>query len=105
MTAPPVPVKGVTVIIPVLGSPLDGGDNLGPVLEALTRKGQRLEDLPPRFDQVEVGGVFGLEHEFPSRMADHEEQDVRAAMRIQVVQNRNDVLASIWDRSIHPVEE
>jgi hypothetical protein len=30
-------------------------------------QGQRAQGLPPRLDQVEVGRVFGLEHEFPLR--------------------------------------
>jgi hypothetical protein len=37
---------------------------------------QRLQDLPPQLDEVQVGCVLGLEDKLPARMSQIEEQDV-----------------------------
>src|SRR3954447_11526158 len=74
------PQEGVLVLVPVRGGAPDGLFNLGPGLEAAALEGQRAQDLPPRFDQVQVGRVLGLEHELPARVGQSEEQNIGRAV-------------------------
>ncbi len=74
--------------IPVGGGAVDRIADLVPVLKPPARQCQRAQDLPPRLDQVEIGGVFGLEHHLPARMGEQKQQHVRRAMRAQVVHDR-----------------
>jgi hypothetical protein len=74
MPAPSSPAEGVPVRVPVVGGPRDGLANVVPCLEAPSRESERAQRLPSRLDQVQVGGVFRLEHHFPARMRQHEEQ-------------------------------
>ena len=47
--------------------------HLLPGFKAMPFEGQGAQDLPPRLNQIQVGGVGGLEHEFPTRMSQIEE--------------------------------
>src|SRR5215213_10431928 len=62
MTPPLSPGEGVAVRIPVGGRLRDGCRDLVPSLEAASCQGERAQHLPRRLDEVEVGGVFRLEH-------------------------------------------
>src|SRR3954467_12695515 len=86
------------VIVPVRGGPFDGLLDLGPGLEAASLQGQGAQHLPPRLDQVQVGGVLGLEHELPARMQQAEQQHVGGAVDVEVVEHGVDPL----DRGIDP---
>src|SRR3954454_9060333 len=79
------PDEGMLVLVPVRGGPLDGFFDLGPGLEAVPFEGQRAQDLPPRLDQVQVGRVFGLEHELPARVGQSKEQHIGCAVDVEVV--------------------
>src|SRR6187397_255386 len=79
------PDEGMLVLVPVRGGPLDGFFDLGPGLEAAPFEGQRAQDLPPRLDQVQVGRVFGLEHELPARVGQSKEQHIGCAVDVEVV--------------------
>src|SRR3954465_1196007 len=68
MAAPSPPDEWMPVIVPVRRGPCDGLLDLGPGLEAASFQSQRAQRLPPRFDQVQVRRVDGLEHELPARM-------------------------------------
>src|SRR3954447_18549280 len=61
------PDERMLVRVAVRGGAPDGFFDLGPGLEAAAFEGQRAQDLPPRFDQVQVSRVLGLEHELPAR--------------------------------------
>src|SRR4051794_6575027 len=86
------PQEGVLVLVPVRGGAPDGLFDLGPSLEAAPFEGQRAQDLPPRLDQVQVGRVFGLEHELPARVGEREQEDIGSAVDIEVVHHRVDPL-------------
>src|SRR3954465_14376438 len=62
------PDERMLVRVPVRGGAPDGFFDLGPGLETAAFEGQRAQDLPPRFDQVQVSRVLGLEHELPARV-------------------------------------
>src|SRR6187549_333644 len=61
MASPPAPDERVPVLVPVGGRALHRRLDLGPGLEAATLQRQRAQHLPPRLDQVQVGGILGLE--------------------------------------------
>src|SRR5690242_13210954 len=68
MTPPPAPDEGMLVLVPVRGGPFDSPLDLGPGLEPASLQRQRARHLPPGLDQVQVGGVPGLEDELPARV-------------------------------------
>ena len=86
------PDEGVLVLVPVRGGTPDGLFDFGPCLEAAALQRQGAQDLPPRLDQVEVGGVFGLEDELPARMGQRQEQHISSAVDVEVVQDGVDAL-------------
>ena len=59
MAAPAAPDEGVPMIVPIGRGPYNGRLDLGPAFEATALEGQRAQDRPPGFDQVEVGGILG----------------------------------------------
>ena len=79
------PEEGVLMRVPVCGGTLDGLFDLGPGSEAAPFESQGAQDLPPRFDQVQVSRVLGLEHELPARVGQSEEQHVGGAVDVEVV--------------------
>src|SRR6478736_5044324 len=86
VTPSTAPDEGMLVLVPVGGGPFDGPLDLGPGPEASPLQGQGAQHLPPRLDQVQVGGILGLEHELPARMQQVEQQHVGRTMSIQVVE-------------------
>src|SRR3712207_5323047 len=85
MTAPSPPDEGVAVRVPVSGCLRDGLYDRVPGLEAAAGESQRAQHLPPRLDEVEVGGILRLEHHLPARVRQHEQEHVGGAMAAQVV--------------------
>src|SRR4051794_35945384 len=61
MAASPSPGEGMAVRVPVVGRLCDGLGDLVPGLEAPPGQGEGAQHLPPRLDQVEVGGVVRLD--------------------------------------------
>src|SRR5262249_37798144 len=80
------PDKGMLVGIPVGRRPACGGRELLPGREAAALERQGPQDLPPGLDQVQVGGIFGLEDELPTRMGQAEEQHVVGVLHVEVIQ-------------------
>jgi len=99
------PDKRMLVGIPVGRGRLDRFLNLLPGLEALAFESQRTQDLPPGFDEIEIGGIRRLIDKFPARMMDHEEQQVAAMMHLQIVHDSVDALFVFWDLFVHVAEE
>ena len=73
MSAASPPDVGMFVRIPVGRRLVHRLFNLFPRLETPPFERQRLEGLPPRFNQVQVGGVGGLEDKLPARIGQIEE--------------------------------
>src|SRR5215211_6496873 len=99
------PEEGVLVLVPVHGGAPDGFFDLGPGLEAAALERQRAQDLPPRFDQVQVSRVLGLEHELPARVGQSEEQHVGGAVDVEVVHHGVDPLDIGVDPALDRAEE
>ena len=78
------PEEGVLVLVPVRGGAADGLLDLGPGLEAAALERQRAQDFPPRLDQVQVGRIFGLEHELPARVGEREQEDIGGAVDVEM---------------------
>src|ERR1035437_511496 len=87
MTASTPPDKRMAMLVPIGGRVADRLTDVGPGLKSPSFQGQGAENLPPRFDQVQVGRTLGLEDEFPPLMREREQQDVQRPMDIQVIDN------------------
>src|SRR5258708_11321455 len=105
MPASAAPDEGMTMGVPVPGRGRNGCADLVPGVEAVPLEGQGAEGLPPRFDQIQVRGVFGLEDELPAGMRQGEEQDIGGAVGAQVVQNGVDPLYVRSDPALHLFQE
>jgi hypothetical protein len=92
------------MFIPVGGGAFDRLLDLGPGFEPAAFQGQGAEHLPPGFDQVEIGGILGLEDELPARMEQAEQQYVRRAVSTEVVNDRIDPLDSGVDPGLNLAE-
>src|SRR5215212_8581818 len=99
------PEEGMLVRVPVRGGAPDGFFDLGPGLEAAALERPRAQDLPPRFDQVQVGRILGLEHELPARVGQSEEQHVGGAVDVEVVHHGVDPLDIGVDPALDCAEE
>src|SRR3954462_6929572 len=105
MTPATAPDEGMFVLVPVGGCAFDGLRDLGPGLEAAPFEGQGAQDLPPGLDQVQVGRVLGLEDELPARMEQAEQQHIRRAVGIEVVEDCIDALAHRIDPGLDRAQE
>ena len=101
MAAPVPPSKGMTVIVPVGRGLVDSRAKVLPGFEAPTFQGERAQDLPPWFNQVQIGGIDGLKDELPAWVCKGEEQDVCCPMGAQVVENDKNTLG-LCDMSQQP---
>ena len=81
--------------IPVVRCLRDRLGDLVPGFEATPGQGEGAQHLPPWLDEVEVGGVFGLEHHLPAQVRQHEQQPVGGTMAAQVVGDGIDPL-DLW---------
>src|SRR5215213_1177934 len=99
------PEEGMLVRVPVRGGAPDGFFDLGPGLEAAAFEGHRAQDLPPRFDQVQVSRVLGLEHELPARVGEREQEHIGGAVEVEVVHHRVDPLDIGVDPALDRAEE
>src|SRR5215207_3811194 len=85
MPAASAPNVGMAMRVPVRRRSTDGLLDLRPSLEALAFERQGAQRLPPRFDEIQVGGVRGLEDKLPARMGEGEQQHVGGPMGTQIV--------------------
>src|SRR3954447_25536243 len=99
------PQEGVLVRVPVRGGAPDSLLDLGPGLEAAALQCQRAQDLPPRLDQVQVGGILGLEHELPARVGKREQEDIGGAVDVEIVHHRVDPFDPSVDPALDCAEE
>ena len=84
------PDEGVAMGMPVGGGRRDGLADFLPGLEAPPLEGEGTERFPPRFDQIQGGGVGRLEDERPARMRQREQQDIGGAVGAQMVHDGED---------------
>src|SRR5437016_7087562 len=105
MSASTPPDKGMLMCIPIGSGGLDRLLDLLPVLKASAFERQRTQDLPPGFNQIEIGRIGGLIDELPTRMMDHEQQQVPSMMHLQIVHERINALCVGWDVLVHVAEE
>src|SRR3954465_11739395 len=99
------PQEGVLVLVPVRGGAPDSLLDLGPGLEAAALQRQGAQDLPPRLDQVQVGGILGLEHELPARVGKREQEDIGGAVDVEIVHHRVDPFDPGVDPALDCAEE
>ncbi len=105
MPAAAPPDKRMLMGIPVGGGRLNRLHDLLPGLKAPAFQGQGAQDLPPGFNQIEIGSVRRLIDELPARMMDHEQQQVATMMHLQVVHDGVDALFVRWDLLVYVAEE
>ena len=105
MSASTTPDKRMLMGIPVGCGCLNRLLDLLPGLKASAFERQRTQDLPPGFDQIEIGRIGGLVDELPARMMDHEEQQIPTMMHLQIVHDGVDALFVGWDVFIHVAQE
>ena len=105
MTTASPPDQRMLVGIPVGGGRLDRILNLLPGLKAPAFKSQRPQDLPPGFNEIEIGGICRLIDTFPAWMMDHEQQQIPAMMHLQIIHDGIDALLVFWDLRVHIAEK
>ena len=88
MSSPTTPDERVPMPVPVGRRLLDRTTDFLPSLEPATFQRQRLEHLPPGFDQIQIGRVLGLEDELPAGISQAKEQHIRGAMGLQIIHDR-----------------
>src|SRR4051794_64405 len=76
MPATATPNEGMPMFVPIGRRLLDRTTDLLPALEPPTFQRQRSQDLPPRFDQIQVRRVLRLEHELPPGKRQREQQHI-----------------------------
>jgi len=104
VAAASAPHERMAVRIPVGGRRRDCLPDRGPARKPSSLQGTGAQDRPPRLNQVQVGGVRGLEDELPARMGQREEQHVGGALGAQVVAHRLDALDA-WIKPARDVVE
>src|SRR5947209_4609652 len=105
MSASTTPDKGMLMCIPIGSGCLDCLFDLLPVLKTSAFERQRTQDLPPRFDQIEISCIGGLIDKLPARMMDHEQQQVATMVHLQIVHDGVDALFLGWDLLVYVAEE
>src|SRR5947209_10798367 len=78
------PNKRMLVGVPVLGGTLHGQLNLGPGIKPTPLQCKRAQHLPPRLQQVQIGGIDRLEHELPARVGQREQQHVHGSVGVEI---------------------
>src|SRR3954453_23565714 len=99
------PDKGVLVGVPVIGGTLYGLLDLGPCLKATPLQRKRAQHLPPRLQQVQIGGIDRLEHKLPTRVNQREQQHVHGGVGVEIVHHRIDPVDSRIDPALDLAEE
>src|SRR5215475_15629382 len=110
MSATSAPNKWMTMSVPISRGSFDCLLNFRPSFKAATFERGRAQRLPPRLDQVEIGGILRLRDELPTRMLQTKQENITRAMRAQVINNRIDTVEirrqPLVDplKKVHPVE-
>src|SRR5512141_738988 len=105
VTSAVAPNERMPMGIPVGRSIMDRLADVSPGFETAALLSQRAQCLPPRLDQVQVGGVLGLEDELPALMSQGKQEHVHGPMRRQVVQNRVHPVRLGWQPGVYLFQE
>src|SRR5215475_242242 len=92
MSATSAPNKWMTMSVPISRGSFDCLLNFRPSFKAATFERERAQRLPPRLDQIEIGGILRLKDELPTRMLQAKQEDITRAMCTQVINNRIDTI-------------
>jgi hypothetical protein len=93
------------MLVPIRCCLLDCLTDVVPRLKAPPFKRERAQDLPPRLDQIQVDGVFGLTDELLARTRERKQQHLRGAMSAQVIDNRIDLFRLCGQPGLDPFQE
>lgn len=93
------------VAVPVLGTGLNVVAELLPVFEAVPLEGNRAQDLPPRFNQVEIRRSRGKKEELPARMGQGEKHYLASVVAVEVVYDGHYALVSVRQPGIYLLQE
>src|SRR5579875_668672 len=99
------PHEGVFMRLPVGGRGGNGLTDVGPILKPASFERQRPQEFPPRFDQVEIGGVGRLEDKLPARMGQVEQEYIHRAVGTQIVQHRVDPFDLAGQPAVYSFQE
>src|SRR5579875_2745369 len=99
------PHEGVFMRLPVGGRGGNGLTDVGPILKPASFERQRPQEFPPRFDQVEIGGVGRLEDKLPARMGQVEQEYIHRAVGTQIVQHRVDPFVLAGQPAVYSFQE
>ena len=99
------PHKGMLVGVPVIGGTPHGLLDLGPCLKAPSLQREGTQHLPPRLQQVQIGGIDRLEHELPTRVGQREQQHVGGGVGVEIVHHRVNPFNSRVDPPLDLAEE
>src|SRR3954447_12873625 len=105
MPPPFAPHKRMLMSIPVGCSLFHRLFDFFPRLEATPFEGQRTQDLPPGFNQVQVGRIGRLIDKLPALMREHEEQQIVAMVHLQIIHDGVDALDLGWNLLIDKTEK
>ena len=91
--------------VPIRGGFRDGFADVVPALEPPPGEGQRAQDLPPRLDQVQIGGILGLGDHLPTGMLPQKEQEIITMVHVQVIHDGVHALQVSRQLGIDPAEK
>jgi len=105
VASPATPNERMPMGIPVSRSLANGLAQFAPGFKTSASQRQRAQDLPPRLDQVQIGGVFGLKDELPAWVCQGKQEHVGRPMSTQVVHDGIDPLGIVRQPGIGLVQE
>src|SRR5262245_22159055 len=110
MSATSAQNKLMTMSVPISCGSFNCLLNFRPSFKAATSERERAQRLPPRLDQIEIGGILRLKDELPTRMLQTKQENITRAMRTQVINNCIDTIEICRQplvdalKKVHPVE-
>src|SRR5258708_10943274 len=87
MPTAPAPDERMPMLVPVGRGIFDRLNDLLPRLEAAPLQREPAEDLPPRFNQVQIRRTFGLEEKLPAQVRQREQQHVGCPMHVKNIED------------------
>lgn len=79
--------------------------DLLPSLKSSSSQGERAKGLPPRLDEVEIGGSCRNVGELPARVREQEQQHLFGSVDVEVIQNTDDLGWARTDPGVDQFEE
>ena len=105
MSATSAPDKWMTMSVPISRGSFNRLLNFRPSFKAATFERERAQRLPPRLDQVEIGGILRLKDELPTRMLQTKQENITRAMRTQVINNCIDTIEICRQPLVDPLKK